>query len=136
MSAELISQVGQLDVDAKTEFFRRTFEALTIAEVLSLVKHLEEAWDVEAKPQGQGFAPPLEDEEPAEQTAFDVVVTAAGASKLELIKAVRAVTGLKLKDSKALITNFPAVIKSKMSKDEAESAKKTLLESGATVELK
>ena len=111
-------------------------KSLTILELNDLVKAVEEEFGVSAAaPVGvaaaAAAAPAAE-----EKTEFDVILKAAGASKLNVIKVVREITGLGLKDAKDLVEAAPKALKEGISKDEAESIKKTLEEAGATVELK
>ncbi len=117
----------------------KELSAKPIMEVVELVKMLEEEWGVSAAapvavaaagPAG-GDAAPVE-----EQTEFDVVLTSFGEAKVAVIKAVRAMTGLGLKEAKDAVEGTPSTIKEGASKDDAESCKKTLEEAGATVELK
>jgi large subunit ribosomal protein L7/L12 len=75
-------------------------------------------------------------EEAAEKTEFDVILTASGDKKIQVIKEVRAITGLGLKEAKALVDGMPGKVKEGISKDEAEKIKKQLEEAGATVEIK
>ena len=108
----------------------------TILEVNELVKALEEAWGVSAAaavavaPAG-GAAAPAE-----EKTEFDVILAAAGANKIAVIKEVRAITGLGLKDAKDLVDGAPKKIKEGIAKDEAEKIAEQLKKAGATVEVK
>lgn len=113
---------------------------LKVTELLDLVKDLEDKWGVEASapvaavaagPAAGGDAAPAE-----EQTEFDVVMTDFGAKKIGVIKAVRGLTGLGLKEAKELVEGIPAKIKEGVSKEDAEEAKKALEEAGASVELK
>lgn len=113
-------------------------KALTILEMNELVKTLEEEFGVTAAPvavagaaAGGAAAPAAE-----EKTEFDVVLTAAGDKKLEVIKAVREITGLGLKDAKDLVEGAPKTVKEGASKDDAEAIKKQLEDAGASVELK
>ena len=113
-------------------------KGLTILELNDLVKAVEEEFGVSAAaPVGVavagGAAPAAAAEE---KTEFDVILTGAGASKLNVIKVVREITGLGLKDAKDLVEGAPKAIKEGASKDEAEAVKKQLEEAGATVELK
>ena len=112
-------------------------KGLTILELADLVKALEEEFGVSAAPVAVAAAPGAAAAAPVEEkTEFDVVLKAAGASKLNVIKAVREITGLGLKDAKDLVEAAPKAIKEGVSKDEAENIKKALEEAGATVELK
>ena len=111
-------------------------KGLTILELADLVKALEEEFGVSAAPVAAApvagaAAAPVE-----EKTEFDVVLKAAGASKLNVIKVVRELTGLGLKDAKDLVEGAPKTLKEGVSKDEAETIKKALTEAGATVEIK
>ena len=112
-------------------------KGLTILELNELVKAVEEEFGVSAAaPVGVvavagGAAPAAE-----EKTEFDVILASAGAKKLDVIKVVREITGLGLKDAKDLVESAPKAIKEGATKDEAEAVKKQLEEAGASVELK
>ncbi|KUL30273.1 50S ribosomal protein L7/L12 [Chlorobium limicola] len=113
---------------------------LTLTEASELVKALEEKFGVSAAPAivaGVASAAPAGDA-PAqeEKTEFDVVLTSAGESKINVIKVVRALTGLGLKEAKDLVDGAPKTVKEAVSKDEAEKIAKELKEVGAGVELK
>lgn len=112
--------------------------ALTVMEAAELSKILEEKWGVSASaPVAVAAAPGAAGGDAAEEkTEFDVVLTAAGDKKINVIKEVRAITGLGLKEAKDLVEGTPNTIKEGVSKDEAEDLKKKLEEAGATVELK
>jgi len=105
------------------------------------VKSLEEVFGVSASaapmmmagPAGGGAAVA---EEPEEQTAFDVVLTSAGGSKIAVIKVIRAATGLGLKEAKALVDEAPNPVKEALSREDAEALRDKLQDAGATVELK
>ncbi|MDF0540936.1 50S ribosomal protein L7/L12 [Sphingobium sp. H39-3-25] len=112
--------------------------ALTVLEAAELSKALEEKWGVSAAaavavagPVAGAAAPAAE-----EQTEFDVILTGDGGKKINVIKEVRALTGLGLTEAKTLVESAPKAIKEGVSKDEAEKVKKQLEEAGATVELK
>ena len=112
-------------------------KSLTILELNDLVKAVEEEFGVSAAaPVGvvaaAGAAAPAAEE----KTEFDVILASFGAKKLDVIKAVREITGLGLKDAKDLVEGAPKTVKEGVSKDEAESIKKALTEAGATVEVK
>ena len=114
-------------------------KALTILELADLVKAIEEEFGVSAAPVAVAAAPGAAGDAPAaaaEKTEFDVELTEAGASKLNVIKVVREITGLGLKEAKDLVEGAPKVLKEGVSKDEAESLKKSLEEAGATVTIK
>ena len=114
--------------------------SLTVLEASELAKLLEDKWGVSAAaPVAVAVAAPgtaTGDEAEEEKTEFDVVLAAFGAKKINVIKEVRAATGLGLKEAKDLVESAPKVIKEGVSKDEAEKLKKVLEEVGATVELK
>lgn len=111
---------------------------LSVLEAAELSKLLEEKWGVSAAaPVAVAAAGPAAGGAPAEeQTEFDVVLTEAGANKINVIKAVREVTGLGLKEAKELVDGAPKAIKEAAGKDEAEGIKKKLEEAGGKVELK
>lgn len=114
-------------------------EKMSVLELSELVKVLEEKFGVSAAaPMMMGAMPAAGTGEAAieEKSEFDVEVTASGASKISVIKVVREVTGLGLKDAKDLVDAAPKVIKEKVTKDQAEEMKKKLEEAGATVTLK
>ena len=111
-------------------------KSLTILEVADLVKALEEEFGVSAAPvaaapAGGAAAPAAE-----EKTEFDVVLASFGDKKLDVIKAVREITGLGLKEAKELVESAPKAIKEAVAKDEAEKIKEALTAAGATVEIK
>lgn len=110
---------------------------MTVLELNELVKAIEEEFGVTAAAPvavvaGGGAAAP----EAQEQSEFDVILANAGASKINVIKVVREITGLGLKEAKDLVDGAPKPIKEKVSKEEAESIKAKLTEAGATVEIK
>ena len=112
-------------------------KSLTIIELADLVKAVEEEFGVSAAaPVGvvavAGAAAPAAEE----KTEFDVVLKSFGAKKLDVIKAVREITGLGLKEAKEMVEGAPKTVKEGVSKDEAESLKKTLEDAGAEVEVK
>ena len=113
---------------------------LTVLEAAELSKKLEETWGVSAAAPVAVAAVPGADggggEAAAEQSEFDVVLAAIGDKKINVIKEVRAITGLGLKEAKDLVEAAPKAIKEAAGKDEAEEIKKKLEEVGATVELK
>jgi len=113
-------------------------EKMSVLELSELVKVLEEKFGVSAAaPMMMGAMPAAAGEAAAEEKSeFDVEVTACGASKINVIKVVREVTGLGLKDAKDLVDAAPKVIKEKIAKKDAEEMKKKLEEAGATVTLK
>ena len=118
---------------------------MTVLELVELKNKIEEEWGITAAAPvavaaagapaggGGGGAAPAEAEE---KTAFDVVLSGAGAQKIQVIKVVRAVTGLGLKEAKDLVDGAPAPVKEGIAKEEADSIKAQLEEAGASVELK
>lgn len=111
--------------------------ALTILEASELSKLLEEKWGVSAAAMAApAAAAGVEAEAEEEKTSFTVLLTAAGDKKINVIKEVRAITGLGLKDAKELVEAAPKEVKADVPKDEAAEIKKKLEEAGATVELK
>jgi len=116
----------------------KELSAKPIMEVVELVKLLEEEWGVSAAaPVAVAAAGPASDAAPVEeQTEFDVVLTSFGEAKVAVIRAVRAMTGLGLKEAKDAVEGTPSTIKEGASKDDAEGFKKQLEDAGATVELK
>jgi large subunit ribosomal protein L7/L12 len=122
-----------------TEDFISQIDQLTVLELNNLVKALEEHYGVSAAAAvaaapsaGGGAAAPVVEE----KTEFDVVLKAAGEKKINVIKAVREVTSLGLKEAKDLVESAPATVKEGVSKDEAETIKKKFEEAGATIEIK
>lgn len=114
-----------------------TIAGMTVMEVVELISAMEEKFGVSAAaavaaaPAAAGEAAAVE-----EQTEFDVVMTSFGANKVSVIKAVRGLTGLGLKEAKEAVEGVPTTVKEGVSKDEAESVKKDLEEAGASVEIK
>ncbi|MBB3063564.1 MULTISPECIES: 50S ribosomal protein L7/L12 [Microbulbifer] len=108
---------------------------MSVKDVVELIEAMEEKFGVTAA--AAVVAGPAAGEAAAEEKdEFDVILTSAGEKKVNVIKAVRGITGLGLKEAKALVDGAPAPLKEGVSKDEAEEAKKQLEEAGATVELK
>ena len=120
----------------KIEEIIEAIEGMSILELNDLVKAVEEKIGVSAAPVAVAAAPADAAPAAAEQTEFDVVLTNAGQSKINVIKIVKEITGLGLKESKALVDEAPKAIKEKVSADEAESIKAKLVEAGAEVEVK
>ena len=117
----------------------KELSAKPIMEVVELVKMLEDEWGVSAAAPVAVAAAPGADaggEAAAEKDEFDVVMTSFGGNKVAVIKAVRAITGLGLKEAKDMVEGAPSTIKEAAAKDEAEDLKKQLEEAGASVELK
>jgi large subunit ribosomal protein L7/L12 len=116
--------------------------SMTVLELVELKKKIEDEWGITAAAPvavaAPGAAPAAGDGAAAaeEQTAFDVVLTGAGDKKIQVIKVVRAVTGLGLKEAKDLVDGAPGTVKEGATKEEADSIKAQLEEAGAGVELK
>ena len=114
-------------------------ENMTVLELSELVKELEDRFGVSAAaPMAMMAAAPAAAEaaQEEEQTEFDVMLTSYGDQKIQVIKVVRAVTGLGLKEAKELVEGAPKAVKEAVSKDEAEEVKKKFEEVGATIEIK
>lgn len=110
---------------------------MTVLELSELIKDMEEKFGVSATASVVAVAAPVVSaEKEEEQNEFSVMLTAVGASKVNVIKIVRAVTGLGLKESKDLVDGAPKVVKEGVSKEDAETIQKQLTEAGATCELK
>jgi len=114
---------------------------LTVMQIADLTKKLEEKWGVKAAPVavagvGGGAAPAAAAEAPAEKTEFTVILANAGSNKIQVIKAIREITNLGLKEAKDLVDGAPKEIKAGVSKDDAENIKKKIAEAGGTVEVK
>ncbi len=131
--------MAKKDEKMTTEELIEVVKEMSVLELSELVKALEETFGVSAAapmavaaaPAAAGDAAPEE-----EKSSFDVVLSAAGDKKIQVIKAVRTITGLGLKEAKALVDQAPKPIKEGVSKEEAEKAKSDLEEAGASVELK
>ena len=120
-----------------------TLGSMTVLELVELKKAIEEEWGVTAAapvavaaPGGAAAAGGGDGAAAEEQTAFDVVLTGAGDKKIQVIKVVRAVTGLGLKEAKDLVDGAPNAVKEGVAQEEADSIKSQLEEAGASVELK
>ena len=116
-----------------------TISNMTVMEIVDLISAMEEKFGVSAAaaavaaaPAGGGEAAEAEEE----QTEFDVVMSSFGSNKVGVIKAVRQITGLGLKEAKEMVEGVPATVKEQIEKEDAESIKSQLEEAGATVELK
>jgi len=122
---------------ADLKAFAEQLVNLTVKEVSELATILKDEYGIEPAAAAVAVAGPAEGGAAVEEkTSFDVVLTAAGASKLKVVKAVKELTGLGLKDAKGLVDNAPSPIKEGVDKAEAESLKAALEEVGAEVELK
>ena len=123
-----------------TEEWIEELKTISVLELSERIKALEETFGVSAQavaaPTAIGGPAAESAEEAEEQTAFDVVLTAAGEKKIQVIKVVRAATGLGLKEAKALVDEAPKPIKEGVDKEEADKLKADLEEAGGSVELK
>jgi large subunit ribosomal protein L7/L12 len=125
-------------VSGKVGDIIETIGALTVLELAELVKALEDKFGVSAAAPVMmaGVGGGGGEEAPAEKDSFDVVLTGAGEKKIQVIKVVREITSLGLKEAKALVDEAPKAVKEGATKDEAEEIQNRLQEAGATVELK
>lgn len=128
-----------VELDAELQTIADQLDGLTLLQASKLVKALEDKWGVSAAapaavamaaPGGAGGAEAAE-----EKTEFDVILKAAGDKKIQVIKEVRAITGLGLKEAKEIVDSAPKPVKEGVAKDEAEEMKKQLEAAGASVEL-
>lgn len=110
---------------------------LSVMQIAEMTKMLEDKWGVKAAPVAMAGGGPAADAPAAvEQTEFSVVLTAPGSAKIQVIKAVREITSLGLKDAKELVDAAPKEVKGGVSKEEAEEIKNKITEAGGTVEIK
>jgi large subunit ribosomal protein L7/L12 len=126
---------------SKVEKVLELVKEMTVVELAELVKQFEEVFGVSAAAPVMAApvaAAPVEAAKPAEEekVEFDVILTGTGASRVQVIKTVRELTGLGLKEAKELVESAPKPIKEKVSKEEAQKAKEALEKAGATVEVK
>jgi large subunit ribosomal protein L7/L12 len=123
---------------ADTDKLVESLGGMTVLELVELKNKLEEEWGVSAAAPMAVAAAPAGDGAAAEEekSAFDVVLTAAGGQKIQVIKVVRAITGLGLKEAKELVDSAPNAVKEGVAQDEADQLKGQLEEAGATVEVK
>ena len=135
-----MSDTNTIELEPELQAIATKRDGLTLLQASKLVKYLEGHWGVSAAAPvavaaagGGAAAAPAAKEE---KTSFDLHLEAAGEKKIEVIKVVRAITGLGLKEAKDLVESAPAVVKDAVSKDESEKFKKDLEAAGATVEIK
>ncbi len=135
--AEQAEQTIQLDEELEGIFV--TLDGLTIAKAAKLVKALEERWGVSAAAPVAVVAAASDgggaQDEEEEKTSFDVVLKSHGQQKIQVIKVVRSVTGLGLKEAKDLVDSAPKAVKTGLAKEDAEKLQAQLVEAGAEVEL-
>ena len=128
-----------IKLSPKSEEIVKNIEEMSVLELSNLVKVLEDKFGVSAAmPMAVAAAPGAAGAAPAaeEKTSFNVVLSAVGDKKIQVIKEIRAITSLGLKEAKDLVDSAPKPVKENVSKEEAEEIKKKLEEQGATVELK
>jgi len=123
---------------SKKDEIIKAIRQMNVLELSNLVKELREEFGVEALAAPMVAQAPgtVQKEEQQEKTEFDVILSEMGSKKIQVIKEVRVITGLGLKDAKALVDEAPKPVKEGVAKDEAEKAKKALEDAGAVVELK
>ena len=132
---------GTVEVSKEMEEIISKLENMSVIDCVNLVKALEDKWGVTAAAPVAavavaGGAAAGGGEAAAEQTEFDVILAEMGANKIQVIKAVRSITGLGLKDAKDMVEGAPKPVKEGVSKEDAEKFKAELEEAGATVEVK
>lgn len=125
-----------IELDSTLQPIADSLDSLTLLQASQLVKFLEEKWGVSAAaPAAVAAAGGGGAEEPEEQTSFDVILKACGDKKIQVIKEVRAITGLGLKEAKAVVDAAPAPVKEGIPKEEAEALKAQLEAAGGTAEI-
>ncbi|MDP3997244.1 MAG: 50S ribosomal protein L7/L12 [bacterium] len=133
-------ETKEVEVPKKFKDLVKTIEEMSVLELSELVKVLEEKFGVSAAAPVAVAAAPVAGadggEEAVEKTSYNVEITAAGGQKIAVIKAVRELAGIGLKEAKDLVDKAPTVVKENVAKADAEEMKKKLEEAGATVELK
>jgi large subunit ribosomal protein L7/L12 len=119
------------------EDIKKALGEMPVLELVELINELEEDWGVSAAaPVAAAVGAPASEAAEEEKDEFDVVLTGFGDNKVSVIKAVRSITGLGLKEAKDAVEGTPSTVKEGVSKSDAEEVQKQLLEAGATVELK
>lgn len=132
-----MSDNATMVLDAELEDIFKKIDGLSLGKAAQLVKAMESRWGVSAAaPVAVAAAPAAAAPVAEEKTEFTVVLKEGGANKINVIKVVREITGLGLKEAKALVDEAPKPVKEGVNKDEAAELKKKLTEAGATVELK
>lgn len=127
-----------VELEPELQTIADQLDGLTLLQASKLVKALEDKWGVSAAAPAGGMmmaAPAGGGEEAEEKTSFNVILEAAGGQKIQVIKEVRAITGLGLKEAKEIVDGAPKAVKEGVAKDEAEEMKKQLEAAGGTVEL-
>jgi large subunit ribosomal protein L7/L12 len=125
-----------VELEADLQKIVDQLDGLTLLQASKVVKHLEDHWGVSAAaPAAVAAAPAAAGGGEEEKTSFDVILKSPGEKKIQVIKEVRAITGLGLKEAKAVVDSAPKAVKEGLSKDEAEKLKEQLEGAGAIVEL-
>ncbi len=131
-----MSETTTIELDPKLQEIATKLDGLTLLEASKLVKALEQKWGVSAAaPAAVAMAAPAAAAEVVEKTAFDVILESGGGQKIQVIKEVRAITGLGLKEAKDLVDGSPKPLKTGISKDDAEAIKKQIEAAGGTVKI-
>ena len=132
-----MSDESTVTLEPDLEKIFTTLDGLSLGQAAQLVKALEDRWGVSAAaPAAVAIAGPADAADVEEQTEFDVVLKGAGSNRIAVIKAVREITGLGLKEAKGLVDEAPKAVKEGCSKEDAEEIQKKLTDAGAEVELK
>ncbi len=130
-----MSEETTIELEPELQKIADQLDGLTLLQASKLVKALEDKWGVSAAaPAAVAMAPPGADAE-EEQTSFDVILEAIGDKKIQVIKEVRTITGLGLKEAKAVVDQAPKVVKEGLSAEEAETIKGQLESAGATAKI-
>lgn len=124
-----------IELDTELKAIADQLSGLTLMQASQLVKFLEDEWGVSAAAPAAAAAAAPAAAEAEEKTSFDVILESVGGNKISVIKEVRAITGLGLKEAKDLVEAAPAPVKEDVTQDEADAIKAKLEEAGATVEL-
>ncbi|MEZ6017220.1 MAG: 50S ribosomal protein L7/L12 [Planctomycetota bacterium] len=131
-----MSETTTIELAPKLQEIADKLDGLTLLEASKLVKALEEKWGVSAAaPAAVAVAAAAPAEAAAEKTSFDVILESGGGQKIQVIKEVRAITGLGLKEAKDLVDGAPKPLKQGISKDDAEAIKKQIEAAGGTVKI-
>lgn len=133
-----VEEKKEVEIPAKFKSIIEEIEKMSVLDLSELVTVLEDKFNVTAAAPAAVMAAPVAGGEAAvdEKSEFDVTLIAAGDSKINVIKVVKEITGLGLKEAKAIVDEAPKAVKEKVAKEEAEELKKKLEDAGATVELK
>lgn len=133
-----VEEKKEVEIPAKFKSIIEEIEKMSVLDLSELVTVLEDKFNVTAAAPAAAMAAPVAGGEAVveEKSEFDVVLIAAGDSKINVIKAVKEITGLGLKEAKGIVDESPKAVKEKVAKEEAETLKKKLEDAGATVELK